>query len=113
MPKFVLEQGLLDYTLVSLKPSLMAAVAWHLALLVTERGEVSNVSSVWNLNLQHYSVYSSNKLMPTVKKVASMLINAENTKLQAVRSKYSTAKFMKVALLPQMKGKMIIRLAQA
>lgn len=112
LAKFILEQGLLDYTLVSFKPSLMAAAALHLALLVTEVGDVSSLSSVWSLNLQHYSAYSSMDLMPTVKKMASMLIKAENNKLQAVRAKYSTIKFMKVAVLPQMKGK-ISRLAQA
>ena len=113
LAKFILEQGLMDYTLVSLKPSLMAAAALHLALLVTEMGEVFNLSNVWILNLQHYSAYSSSELMPTVKKMASMLMKAENNKLQAVRAKYTNIKFMKVAVLPQMKGKMMSRLAQA
>jgi len=111
--KYILEQGLMDYTLVSMKPSMMAASALHLALLVTETSEVSSLGSVWNLNLQHYSSYSSSQIMPTVKKMASMLVKAENTKLQAVRTKYSSIKFMKVAVLPQMKGKMMSRLSQA
>jgi len=108
--KYILEQGLLDYSLASLQPSLMAASALHLSLLLTDADETASFNSVWNINLQHYSAYSSKQLMPTVKKLASMLAKAENAKLQAVRSKYSSVKFMKVAVLPQLKSGMMTRL---
>ena len=108
--KYILEQGLLDYSLASLQPSLMAASALHLSLLLTDADETASFNSVWNINLQYYSAYSSKQLMPTVKKLASMLAKAENAKLQAVRSKYSSVKFMKVAVLPQLKGGMMTRL---
>merc|ERR1719466_571068 len=98
--KYILEQGLLDYSLAAL----------HLSLLLTDADETASLNSVWNINLQHYSAYSSKQLMPTVKKLASMLAKAENAKLQAVRSKYSSVKFMKVAVLPQLKGGMMTRL---
>ena len=111
MAKFILEQSLLDYTLVSTPPSHMAAAALHLSILLTEDEEISDVNSVWNINLQHYSSYSSNQLMPTVRKLANMVNKAENnTKLQAVRTKYSSTKFMSVAKLPQLKGGMMSKL---
>merc|ERR1712096_259085 len=88
----------------------VSASALHLSLLLTDADETASLNSVWNINLQHYSAYSSKQLMPTVKKLASMLAKAENAKLQAVRSKYSSVKFMKVAVLPQLKGGMMTRL---
>ena len=111
MAKFILEQSLLDYALVS-PPSHMAAAAIHLSLLLTEEDEeITDLNSVWNINLQHYSSYSSSQLMPTVRKLANMVDKAENnTKLQAVRIKYSSTKFMSVAKLPQLKGEMMSKL---
>jgi len=100
--KYILELGLLDYSMVSFQPSHMAASALYLSLIMTEK----EVSSVWNMNLQHYSAYSTIQLMPTVKKMASMIAKADSTKLQAVRTKYSRVKFMKVSLLPQVTGVM-------
>jgi len=100
--KYILEQGLLDYSMVSYQPSHMAASALYLSLIMTEK----EVSSVWNSNLLYYSAYSTTQLMPTVKKMASMIAKADSTKLQAVRTKYSSVKFMKVALLPQVTGVM-------
>jgi len=100
--KYILEQSLLDYSMVSYQPSHMAASALYLSLIMTEK----EVSSVWNANLQHYSAYSTTQLMPTVKRMASMISKADSTKLQAVRTKYSSVKFMKVALLPEVTGVM-------
>jgi len=100
--KYVLEQGLLDYSMVSYQPSYMAAAALHLALLVTD-GEKHGL---WSRNLQYYSGYSSMQLMETVKKMASMIVKSETNKLQAVRTKYSSTKFMKVTSLPKVKSGM-------
>jgi len=100
--KYILEQALLDYSMVSYQPSHMAASALYLSLVMTEK----EVSSVWNTNLQHYSAYSTTQLMPTVKRMACMIAKADSTKLQAVRTKYSSVKFMKVALLPHVTGVM-------
>jgi len=97
--KYVLEQGLLEYSLVSYKPSYLAAAALHLSLLATEEVD----KDVWSRNLQHYSGYSSTQLMSTVSKMAHMILKSESTKLQAVRIKYSSVKFMKVAMLPKVK----------
>lgn len=100
--KYILEQSLLDYSMVSYQPSHMAASALYLSLIMTEK----EVSSVWNSNLQHYSAYSTTQLMPTVKRMGCMIAKADSTKLQAVRTKYSSVKFMKVALLPHVTGVM-------
>jgi len=97
--KYILEQGLLEYSLVSYKPSYLAAAALHLSLLATE----GVGKDVWSMNLQHYSGYSSTQLMSTVTRMANMILKSESTKLQAVRMKYSSVKFMKVAMLPKVK----------
>ena len=82
--KYILELGLLDYSMVSNQPSHIMASALYLSPIMTEK----ELSSVWNSHLQHYSAYSTTQLMPTVKKVASMIAKAGSTKLQAVRTNY-------------------------
>ena len=100
--KYILEQALLDYTLVSSPASRTAAAALYLSLLITKN---SDHVSVWNKNLQYYSSYSCQDLLPTVSMLAKMMNKAlANTKLQAVRNKYSSSKFMHVAQLPQLQG---------
>jgi len=100
--KYILEQSLLDYTLVSSSASMKAAAALYLSLLITKN---SDHVSAWNKNLQYYSSYSSHDLLPTVSMLAKMMDKAvANTKLQAVRNKYSSSKFLHVAQLPQLQG---------
>lgn len=98
--KYILEQSLLDYTLVSIPASMKAAAALYLSLLITNDGDDV---SVWNKNLEYYSSYSDKELLPIVNLLSKMLNKAaQNTKLQAVKNKYSSSTFMHVAKLPQL-----------
>ena len=98
--KYILEQAMLDYCMVSVPPSLLAAAALYLSLLLTEDNE-----ELWNPNLHHYSNYSKSQLLPMVRVLSMMVSKAgNNTKLQAVKNKYSGSRFLRVAELPQLQA---------
>ena len=86
LAKYILEQSYLDYSLApNLLPSQMAAGALNLSLLVLNEHLVSP-SLRWSAPLKYYSTYSSEELLPTVKRMAGMLLTADtNSKLTAVK----------------------------
>merc|ERR1719507_745804 len=98
LSKYILELCLMDYGQAAIPASLSAAAALHLSLLLLE----PKTSSVWNPSLQFYSGYTSACLRPVVQRMATVLVNAETHKLQAVRNKYSSRKLRRVALLPEL-----------
>merc|ERR1711915_207552 len=68
-------------------------------------------SNVWTKTLEYYSNYDYMKLLPIVCKMAAVLIRAGEGKLTAVHSKYSQKKMLKVAVLPELKGSLVLKLA--
>jgi len=111
MAKYCLETCLIDYTMVSVPGSKLAAASLCLSLLVLEPTTYT-LSSVWSHNLSFYCGYAMEQLLPLVKKIATNLVkSAKSSKLQSVRTKYKSSKFMKVSLLPQLEGKAIRDLA--
>jgi len=101
--KYILELCLMDYSQVSIPASMSSAAALHLSLILLE----PNHSSVWNPSLEYYSGYSSASLMPVVRRMAAVLVNAESHRLQAVRTKYCSRKFRKVALRQELSEQFI------
>merc|ERR1712038_2146883 len=110
LAKYTLEVCLLDYNLVSTPGSQLAAASLCLSLLVLD--PANNVDTVWTPTLRFYSGYQISELLPIVKKIATNLLRiARSTKLQAVRTKYKSGKFLKVADLGELKGEVITNLA--
>merc|ERR1712187_137047 len=101
--KYILELCLMDYSQLSIPASMSSAAALHLSLILLE----PNSSSVWNPSLEYYSGYSSASLMPLVRRMAAVLVNAESHRLQAVRTKYCSRKFRKVALRQELSEQFI------
>merc|ERR1712071_90524 len=60
-----------------------AASSLYLSLIVLTP-EVS-IPEVWSSSLEYYSEYKATDLLPTIKKLASLLSKAENAKLKAVQ----------------------------
>jgi len=111
LAKYALEVGLLDYSLVPVSGSELAAAALFLSLLLLE--PESTTSTVWSPTLAYYSSYKRDKLLPTVAKLALGIVGIaeKSCKLQGVRMKYQSSKFLKVADLPELKGGVIRQLA--
>ena len=106
LAKYILELSLLDFGQAALSPSLAAAAALHLSLSLLE----PQSASVWNISLQYHSGYSANMLSSIVRRMATVLINAQSHKLQAVREKYSSRKLRRVALIRDISGDKIKRM---
>ena len=104
--KYILELCLMDYGQAAVPASMSAAASLHLSLLLLEP---QTTASVWNPSLEFYSGYTSASLMPIVQRMATVLVNAEAHRLQAVRSKYSSRKFRRVAQLEELKEEFILK----
>jgi len=111
LAKYALEVGLLDYSLVSVSGSEMAAASLFLSLLLLEPDK--DIDTVWTPTLAFYSSYSRDKLLPTASKLASgiLTVASKTCKLQAVKIKYESGKFLKVAELPELNGEILAKLA--
>jgi len=110
LAKYVLELALVEYPLVSLRPSLLAASALQLSLLILNPN--SSPETLWSSTLSYHSKYSSAQLSSTTSKMAGMVVNVPSGKLQAVTAKYSSPKLMKVSQLPQLTGDILRRLSK-
>ena len=94
LAKYILESILLDYSLVSLTPSLSAAVSLYLSLgILEEEG-----AEVWSASLQHYTGYTVEEVHSKVMAVAGSLKKAHTGKFTAVKLKFSNKKMHKIAL---------------
>merc|ERR1711970_1512698 len=110
LAKYTLEVCLLDYNLVSTPGSLLAAASLCLSLLVLDPS--MTVETVWNKTLAFYSGYTPEQVLEVVPKLATNMSKMHrSTKLQAVRNKYKSGKFMKVADLGELKSERLSELA--
>jgi len=111
LAKYALEVGLLDYSLVSVSNSLLAASALFLSLLLLEPADCT--STVWSSSLAFYSGYCKDDLVSTSALLAKgiVTITTKCNKLQAVRTKYQSGKFLKVADLEVLKSDSLAKLA--
>merc|ERR1712168_1574246 len=101
LAKYIIELAQIDYPMASLPPSLVAASSLFLSLLIlVPDGDVG----LWNSSLEYYSLYTGDQLLATVAQLAVILAKAGTAKLKAVYNKYSAAKMMKVALLPELEA---------
>jgi len=110
LAKFSLEVCLLDCGLVGVPGSLLASASLCLALLLLE-GE-NTLDTVWTNTLAFYSGYSRAAVLELVPKIASNLANLmKSNKLLAVKNKYKSTKFLKVAEIGELRGAKIAELS--
>ena len=96
LAKYALEISLLDFNLAPVSGSLLAAAALCLSLLLLEKS--SSLETVWSPTLSYYSGYSAQEVLALVPRLASNLLKMNRAnKLQAVRTKYKSGKFLKVS----------------
>jgi len=108
--KYLIEISLLEYDMAHLPPSLLAAAALFLSLRLLE--PEANLANTWSATLQHYSSYSAKDMLPVVCKLAQVLTRRDESKLQAVHTKYMNKKFMKVAGMADLQGEVVQKLAK-
>jgi len=104
LAKYLMELTMVEYDMAQLKPSHIAAASLYLSIAVLGGAK-------WNETLCFYSSYAVEDLIPLAKKIAQLVVKAETHKLVAVRTKYSSSKFMKIALIPELKNNALKELA--
>ncbi|XP_072752052.1 G2/mitotic-specific cyclin-B [Anoplolepis gracilipes] len=104
MAKYFLEQSLVHYEMCHYPPSLIAAAALYLAFLIIGNDEEDESKDIWTDTLVYYSTYSKDEVLPAVRDIAAIIINAETSKYQAVRKKYINVKHMKISIRPELKS---------
>ncbi|XP_059179801.1 G2/mitotic-specific cyclin-B2 isoform X1 [Centropristis striata] len=102
LAKYLMELTLLDYDMVHYRPSEIAAASLCLSQLLLE-------GLPWSPTQQHYSTYDAAHLRPIMQHLAKnvVMVNEGKSKFQAVKTKYSSSKVMKISLVPQLKSSII------
>ncbi|XP_076231269.1 G2/mitotic-specific cyclin-B [Calliopsis andreniformis] len=111
MAKYFLEQSLVHYEMCHYPPSLIAAAAIYLAFLIIGNNDEHKEKVVWTNTLAHYSTYSRDDVLPVVRKIASIIINVDKSKYEAVRKKYAQSKYMKISARPELKLPTMVAIA--
>jgi len=111
LAKFAIELALVEYDLVPVPGSKLAASALCLSLMLLEPKEKQ--SGIWGETLVFYSGFHKEELMPIVSRLAQSIASSslKGSKMEAIRNKYRGVKFMKVADLPELKGEALSRMA--
>merc|ERR1719209_2426690 len=109
LAKYLIEISLLEYEMVHIPPSLLASAALFLSLRLLD--PALTLATTWSANLQHYSTYKAQELIPVVCKLAGVIAKRKECKLQAVHVKYNNKKFMRISQLDCLTGELIQKLA--
>ncbi|XP_076012024.1 G2/mitotic-specific cyclin-B2-like [Genypterus blacodes] len=108
LAKYLMELTLVDYDMVHYRPSEVAAASMCLSQLLL--GGLQ-----WSATQQHYSTYDEAHLKPVMQHIAKNVsnVNEGKTRFLAVKNKYSSSKFMRISLIPQLKSSVIKDMAAA
>lgn len=93
LARFILETSLMEYDLVDVKDSLLAASALMLAFIMQKSGD-------WTPTLEYYSSFSKTDLRETTQRLHTMLVRLQSKNLKTIRNKYSHKVFYEVAKTP-------------
>ncbi|XP_072133834.1 G2/mitotic-specific cyclin-B2 [Mobula birostris] len=106
LAKYLMELTVMDYSMVHIYPSEIAAAALCLALKVLDQSQ-------WTPVQQYYTGYSEESLLPTMKHMAKNVVKVNEglTKHVAIKNKYASAKLLKISTIPQLKSPIIKELA--
>ncbi|NP_001081268.1 G2/mitotic-specific cyclin-B2 [Xenopus laevis] len=106
LAKYLMELTLIDYEMVHIKPSEIAAAALCLSQKILGQG-------TWGTTQHYYTGYTEGDLQLIMKHMAKNItkVNQNLTKHVAVRNKYASSKLMKISTLPQLMAPLITELA--
>ncbi|XP_043471432.1 G2/mitotic-specific cyclin-B [Leptopilina heterotoma] len=112
MAKYFLELSIVNYDTSHYHPSLIAAAAIYLSFFVIGNEECDEGKQIWTSTLRYYTTYKREEVLPVVHEIASIVLEAEKSKYQAVRKKYTLTKHMRVSLRTELKSPTMIALAK-
>ncbi|XP_013401826.1 G2/mitotic-specific cyclin-B-like [Lingula anatina] len=107
LAKYLMELTIVEYDMVQYTPSQVAAAALCLAVKVLDESD-------WTDTLTHYSGYTDEQNKPVMQKMAALVVKANSgkSKLQAIKTKYQSSKYMKISALPELHTTVIHDIAE-
>ncbi|XP_058834669.1 G2/mitotic-specific cyclin-B [Topomyia yanbarensis] len=109
--KYLIELASIDYSTAHFKPSEIAAAALYISLYLFPLENCSG-QKVWTKTLEYYTKYTVESLVPIVQRLAKLVKNVPNMKVQAVYTKYHSSKFDKISTQPEFQGTAINKLIE-
>ncbi|XP_055632049.1 G2/mitotic-specific cyclin-B [Toxorhynchites rutilus septentrionalis] len=100
--KYIIELASIDYSTAHYKPSEIAAAALYISLHLFPLA--NNETKIWNKTIEHYTGYTVESMTPVVQRLAKVVKNAPNLKVQAVYIKYQSSKFEKISIQPELQS---------
>lgn len=101
LAKYLMELTIVEYDLVHLNPSEIAAASLCLAMkLVFDTPE-------WTPTLVHYSGYAEKQLTLLMSRLCQLILHAGTGKLTAVKNKYQSSKFMRISKLQELDSQLV------
>jgi len=111
--KFFMEMTLQEYSFVHISPSELAAAALCLSCrVINEESEENDVKLKWEDKMVHYSGYEESSLEPLMSSIASFVVKSETSKLNFVKQKYQSSKFMRISASPLLKAEPFLAIAK-
>ena len=95
---------LLDYSLVSVNPSMAAATSLYLSLCIL--GMEVEDKILWTQSLHHYTGYTQDQVHEQAHAVAGALKTAHTGKYAAIRQKFSSSVMQRIARNPALESKL-------
>jgi cyclin B len=87
--RYLLELFLVDYKMLKYNPTWLAASTLFITLKITKKGEIEKITELTN--------YTEDKLRECSKDICLIIDNVDKSTLQAVKKKFSLAKYLEVA----------------
>ena len=91
LSSYFIELALIEYRMIKYRPSLQAAAALYLAR------KTCKLVPAWDEFFEKYTTYSEDSIRPCAKDICALLHGIEKSRLQAVKTKYSSTERMEVA----------------
>jgi len=112
--KFFMEMTLQEYSFVHVSPSQLAAAALCLSCrVVNEESDETTEKLRWEDKMVHYSGYKESELEPLMSSIASFVTKSETSKLNFVKQKYQSSKFMRISASPLLKAEPFVSISKS
>ncbi|KRX04995.1 Cyclin-like protein [Pseudocohnilembus persalinus] len=104
LAQYFLELSLIEFKMLKYGSSNLAGSALMLANKIIQNnkmveGEITQPTCTWNSDLQKQSQFSENNLKPAAKDLLILMTNIDRSSLQAVKRKFTSSKFSRVATI--------------
>uniref|UniRef100_A0A1B6CJZ0 Cyclin N-terminal domain-containing protein n=1 Tax=Clastoptera arizonana TaxID=38151 RepID=A0A1B6CJZ0_9HEMI len=109
--KYFIDLALLEYNLVHVRPSLIAAVASFISHSIY-KCETGPCPEIWTDTLTFYSSYTFKDLQPYIPILAATILKAHKSKLKAIPKKFASSEAHKISIRAELLSDDLKKLAE-